>query len=137
MKKPSDRAKPFVATREHHHLELAEDYVEIVFDLLALTGKARTCEIAENLGVSHVTVIRSLERLKKLGYFKKEGPLTLTEKGAKLASFSKKRHALLLDYLIAIGVPQKVAAIDAEGMEHHISPETLEALQAHLLTLQK
>lgn len=139
MKKKCKRAEPFIATREHHLSETAEDYVEIVFDLISLKGEARTCDIAEHLGVSHVTVIHTIERLKKKGYLrsKQYQPVTLTEEGIKLASFSKKRHLFLLKYLTALGVPENVAEIDVEGMEHHISQTTIEALQKHLELLKK
>lgn len=138
MKKKCARAEPFIATRSHHLSETAEDYVEIVSDLTALKGEARTCDIAQQLGVSHVTVIRTVERLKKKGYLlsKQHQPVTLTAAGKELASFSKQRHQFLLEYLKALGVPDPIAAIDVEGMEHHISKETLEAFQKHLEQLK-
>ena len=134
MKKKSNRAEPFIATREHHLSETAEDYVEIIYDIISLKGEARTCEIAEQLGVTHVTVIHALERLKKKGFIHlpPHQPLTLTEDGIKLAVFSKNRHQFLLKYLIALGVPEKIAAIDVEGMEHHISQATIDAFKKHL-----
>lgn len=139
MKNKCVRAEPFIATRSHHISETAEDYVEIVYDLIAAKGEARTCDIAEHLGVSHVTVVRTIERLKKKGYLLSEQyrPITLTEQGTKLAIFSKERHRLLLEYLVALGVPESIAAIDVEGMEHHISPETIAALQKHLVMLRR
>ena len=139
MKKKCVRAEPFIATRNHHLSETAEDYVEIVSDLISMKGEARTCDIAEQLGVSHVTVVRTIERLKKKGYLRSEQyqPITLTGEGKKLAAFSKERHRLLLEYLIALGIPEPIAAIDVEGMEHHISPTTIAALQKHLTILQK
>ncbi|CCB86761.1 MULTISPECIES: iron dependent repressor, metal binding and dimerization domain protein [Parachlamydia] len=139
MKKKIHRAVPFIATRNHHLLEVAEDYVEIVQDLITAKGEARVCDIAEYLGVSHVTVIRAVERLKKKGYLtsQQHQPVTLTAEGEKLAAFCKKRHKFLLVYLMALGVPEDIAAIDVEGMEHHISQVTMEAFQKHLEFLQK
>lgn len=139
MRKKSHRAEPFIATREHHLSETAEDYVEIIYDLISDKGDARTCDIAKQLGVTHVTVIHALERLKKKGFIHSQShqPITLTEEGEKLAKFSKKRHLLLLEYLITLGVPENIAAIDAEGMEHHISPSTMKAFQIHLEMLIK
>lgn len=127
-------AASFIATRHHHLLEKAEDYVELVADLIATKGEARTCDIAVRLGVSHVTVVRTIQRLEKKGYLKREPrkPITLTESGRELAIFSKARHSLVLEYLISIGVPEEIAIIDAEGMEHHISLETLEAFRNQL-----
>jgi DtxR family manganese transport transcriptional regulator len=138
MKKNCERAKSFAVTREQHLSEIAEDYVEIISDLLVQKGKARTCDIAELLGVSHVTVVRTLARLTKQGYVEstKEEPIQLTEKGTSLAYISKERHLLLFRYLIALGVPKEIAVIDTEGMEHHISPETLAAFKRHLELLE-
>lgn len=139
MKNKCVRAEPFIATRNHHLSETAEDYVEIISDLIKQKGKARTCDIATLLGVSHVTVIRTIERLKKKGYiqYEQSQPITLTEEGTKLAAFSKERHHLLLEYLVALGVPESIAAIDVEGMEHHISPATTAALKKHLDLLRE
>jgi DtxR family transcriptional regulator, manganese transport regulator len=135
MKNPSERAKSFIATREHHLSEIAEDYVEIISDLLLQKGKARVCDLAKFLGISHVTVIRTIERLKKqeLVNTTKDHPITLTAKGSELALFCKQRHLFLLKYLISLGVPTHIAEIDAEGMEHHVSPETLQALKRNFL----
>lgn len=134
MKNKSPRSEPFIATRKHHLYESAEDYVEIISDLIVLKGEARICDIAEHLGVSHVTVIRGIERLKKKGYLNssRHQPVSLTEKGSALAAFCKERHLFLFDYLIALGVPENIAAIDVEGMEHHVSQTTLQAFQNHL-----
>lgn len=133
MKKKCSRAEPFIATRRHHELETAEDYVEIVSDLIAQKKEARTCDIADQLGVSHVTVVRTIKRLEKKGYFvsKQHQPVSLTSEGKKLALKCKKRHQFLLDYLIELGVPEETAQIDVEGIEHHISLITMEALKKH------
>lgn len=137
MKKSSVRAKPFIETRNHHLSELAEDYVEIISDLILLKGEARVSDISEYLGVSHVTVVRTIERLKKKGYLHSahHQPVTLTDEGRKLAMFSKERHLFLLKYLTSLGVPEEVAAIDVEGMEHHISQITMDAFRHHLKKL--
>lgn len=127
-----DRAKAFIATRDQHLLELAEDYVELISDLMTSKGEAKVCDIASHLGVSHVTVIRTLDRLKKRGLLQNEGPLALTKEGQKLARMCKERHEFLLTYLTKLGVPLDIAMIDVEGMEHHISQETLTAFQRHL-----
>jgi DtxR family manganese transport transcriptional regulator len=134
MKKPSLRAKPFIETRNHHESELAEDYVEIISDLILLKGEARVLDIAEYLGVSHVTVIRTIERLRKKGFLQTSShqPVVLTTEGEKLAKFCKERHQFLLNYLITLGVPENIAAIDVEGMEHHVSETTMNAFRKHL-----
>lgn len=128
------RPGSFIQTRRHHLLETAEDYVELVADLIQSEGEARTCDLAVRLGVSHVTVVRTIQRLHQKGYLHAipHKPITLTEKGKQLAAFSKSRHDFLFEYLISIGVPEEIAAIDAEGMEHHVSRETLEAFRNQL-----
>ena len=127
--------KAFIATRHHHLSEIAEDYVELVADLVQSKGEARTGDIASCMGVSHVTVVRTLRRLQRKGYLHVEPhkSIALTKSGEELAAFSKSRHDLLFRYLVSLGVPEEVAAIDAEGMEHHISLQTLEAFRNQLL----
>lgn len=134
MKKKYDRAEPFIATRAHHDFEIAEDYVEIISDLLAVNDKARVCDIATQMGVSHVTVIRTLKRLEKKGLLNSEesSSITLTKEGEALASSIRKRHLFLFKYLTTLGVPEEIARIDVEGMEHHVSETTQKVLQAHL-----
>lgn len=134
MNTKCQRAKAFIATRKHHLSETAEDYVEIVSDLILAKGSAKTCDIATQLGVSHVTVIRTLKRLEKKGLLVtgQHQPVILTEEGAKLAAASKERHLFLLTYLKALGVPEEIAEVDVEGIEHHIHPVTLQAFKRHL-----
>ncbi|MCE5294968.1 MAG: helix-turn-helix domain-containing protein [Chlamydiales bacterium] len=133
-----DQAKPFKETRTHHLSELAEDYVEIIYDLILEKSEARVKDIAEHLGVSHVTVIRTLARLKAKGYIytQKHMPITLSDEGIALAKQCKERHTFLLGYLKALGVPEHIAQIDVEGMEHHISPQTMQCFKAHLNQIQ-
>jgi DtxR family transcriptional regulator, manganese transport regulator len=130
----SNRAHSFIVTRRQHLLETAEDYVELIDDLIQQKGEARTCDIAARLGVSHVTVVRTVQRLQQKGYLLSEPhkAITLTEVGKQLALFSRFRHNILFEYLLSIGVPEEIAAIDAEGMEHHVSIQTLEAFRKQL-----
>jgi len=125
---------PFSVTRAQHVLETAEDYTELVADLIIAEGEARIRDIAKRMEVSHVSALRTVRRLARDGYLNAapHTPITLTEKGKELAQFSKKRHLLLIDFLRKIGVSPAVAEIDAEGIEHHISKETLRALQKHM-----
>ncbi len=124
----------FKATRQHHSEELAEDYTEIISDLILTNGSARVGEIAKHLGVSHVTAIRTLKRLEDQGYVKTQPklPVELTSKGKALAKFSKYRHELLLKLLVSLGVPKALAEIDVEGAEHHFSKKTLSYLSKFL-----
>lgn len=115
-------------TRKDHSTETAEDYVEAVAEIHELRGSCRVVDLAERFAVSHVTVTRIISRLKKEGYVDTEPykPVVLTEKGARLAAESLERHKLVYHFLLSIGVPERIAAIDTEGIEHHVSPETLE-----------
>jgi DtxR family manganese transport transcriptional regulator len=131
--KPS-RSKAFHATRRHHSDEAAEDYAELIADLIAERGVARTCDIAKHLGISHVTAIKTLRRLERDGYIKTEShrPVELTSLGDRVATRAKERHDLLVRFLVEIGVPQPIAEIDAEGAEHHMSDTTLEVIRRFL-----
>lgn len=112
-------------------METAEDYVEAIADLGAIHGEARAVDLARRLGVSHVTVIRTVARLQREGYLstKPYRAIFLTEKGSKLAESSRQRHEIVEEFLGALGVPEGIAQTDAEGIEHHVSPETLAAFK--------
>ena len=118
--------------RRNHATELAEDYVEAIADLIERNGQCRLTEIAKHFAVSHVTANRTVARLKKSGLAtsKPYGPIELTMAGFKLADKSKRRHAIVLAFLIALGVSPAIARMDAEGIEHHVSDETLEQMEA-------
>jgi DtxR family manganese transport transcriptional regulator len=119
-------------TRRDHESETAEDYVEAVADISAEQGRCRVVDLARRFAVSHVTVTRTVARLREAGLVEGEpyGPIELTAKGRKLAAQSKHRHHVVFEFLKAIGVSEPVAAIDAEGIEHHVSRTTLDRLQA-------
>lgn len=129
-----ERSKQFRATRKQHSSEAAEDYTELIADLIEDKGEARVVDIAGHLGISHVTALRTIARLQRDGFVKTSPrkPVTLTAKGGRLAAKAKERHELLVKFLIAMGVPPQVAEVDAEGAEHHISDTTLECFRAHL-----
>ena len=114
-------------TRQAHAEELAQDYVEVIDDLISASGEARVVDIARTVGVTHVTVNRTIARLQKQGLVQTERyrSIFLTEAGKKLADAVRKRHQIVLDFLLALGVNRRAAVIDAEGIEHHVSEETL------------
>lgn len=121
-------------TRKEHSLEIAEDYVEAIADLTEAAGEARVVDLAHRLGVTHVTVNRTIARLKRDGYVtsKPYRAIFLTPKGSRLAAGAKRRHQTVVAFLVSLGVPEDVAKTDAEGMEHHVSPETLAAFEKAL-----
>jgi DtxR family manganese transport transcriptional regulator len=119
-------------TRRDHASETAEDYVEAIADLIDERGACRVTDLSERFGVSHVTVVRIVQRLEREGLVETEPykPIALTAKGRRLARDCKRRHEIVYRFLLAIGVDERVAAIDSEGIEHHVSPQTLERLRA-------
>lgn len=122
----------FHSTRKAHRDETAEDYVEAIDQLIEERGSARVGELAEVMGVSHVTVTRIIARLCKEGLLTTEPhkPIYLTDTGREMARASHERHLVVLGFLRAIGVEERQAQIDAEGIEHHVSAETLAALRS-------
>jgi DtxR family manganese transport transcriptional regulator len=121
-------------TRQEHASELAEDYVEAIADLGLSQGEARVVDLARRLGVTHVTVNRTVARLQQAGFVTSQPyrAIFLTAQGQKLAAHCKQRHEVVVAFLRALGISERVAEIDAEGIEHHVSPETLAAFKAFL-----
>lgn len=121
-------------TRSDHAAEIAEDYVELIDDLIRETGEARAVDLARHLGVTHVTVTKTIDRLKREGLVRSAPyrSIFLTPAGNKLAAFMRRRHETVLGFLIALGVPRTDAEVDAEGIEHHLSPKTLSAMKRSL-----
>lgn len=123
-------------TRQQHAQERAQDYVETIADLIASCGEARATDLAKSLGVTHVTVIRTVERLQREGWVTTQPyrSIFLTEAGRRLAAKAKARHQTVIAFLEALGVSPSVARADAEGIEHHVSPETLSVFESFLTT---
>lgn len=124
------QARRFGKARTAQSSALMEDYVELIADLLATQGEARPTDVARRLGVSHATAIKTIARLKREGLATSRPyrGVFLTEAGQSLAERCRGRHRLVVDLLIALGVPEEVAESDAEGLEHHASEVTLAAI---------
>ena len=123
----SDSATKFDRIRRAHQSEVAEDYVEMISDLIEETGEARTVDLAARFGVTSPTVNAIVRRLQR-EYLVETRPyrsIFLTEAGKALAESSRARHQIVRDFLVTIGVPETIAEEDAEGVEHHVSEETL------------
>ena len=118
-------------TRRDHATELTQDYVEAIAELIHCTGECRVRDLATRFAVSHVTVNRAIARMKRDGYVDTEpyAPVTLTDRGRSLAEFSERRHRIVFEFLRALGVTERTAAIDSEGIEHHVSDETLQLME--------
>ena len=129
-----DQARRFGRARSARAAALHEDYVELIADLLATAGEARTTDIARRLGVSHPTANKCIARLKRDGLataLPYRG-VFLTESGQALADRVRARHRLVVALLRAVGVPAEDAELDAEGIEHHVSDATLAAFARFL-----
>jgi DtxR family manganese transport transcriptional regulator len=116
--------------RRQHESEAAQDYCEAIADLLESGVEARVGRIAERFGLSHVTVSRVVRRLASEGFVdaRPHRPIGLTAKGRALAVEARERHETVLAFLRALGVDERTAQADAEGIEHHVSPATLHAM---------
>ncbi len=125
------QAANFRRVREAHQTEVAEDYVELIAGLIDTAGEARAADIARRLGVAHPTVVKTIARLQRDGLVESQPyrSIFLTGAGRAMAERSRRRHAIVAGFLKAIGVSDETAERDAEGVEHHVSDETLAAFE--------
>jgi DtxR family manganese transport transcriptional regulator len=128
------RAERFKRVRDAHQTEMAEDYVELIADLIDEKGEARVVDLACRLGVTKPTVNSAIQRLQRDGFVTSEPyrSIFLTQKGRELAASSRERHRLVREFLIALGIDAETADADAEGIEHHVSEATLTAFRKYL-----
>ncbi|MCA1652628.1 MAG: manganese-binding transcriptional regulator MntR [Sphingomicrobium sp.] len=133
------RAAAFRRMRDAQRTEMAEDYVELIGDLIAETGEARLTDLAEHLGVTQATAAKVVQRLQREGLVESRPyrSIFLTESGIAVAAKSRDRHRIVHDFLRALGVSELNAEADAEGMEHHVSQESLAAFARFTKSLEK
>ncbi len=133
---PKRQASYFARVREAHQTEVAEDYVELIADLIAVNGEARAADLAHRLAVAPPTVNNTIQRLSQQGLVttRPYRSIFLTDKGREMAEAARRRHVLVRDFLVSIGVDRDVAEGDAEGIEHHVSETTLKAFARMLGT---
>lgn len=131
---PEDQAARFAQQREADRTAIAEDYVELIADLLQGEGEARAVDIARRMGVAQATVAATVTRLQRDGLVetKPYRGLFLTEAGQAMAAASRARHELLVRFLLALGLDPETAEADAEGLEHHASEKALAAFARFL-----
>ena len=129
-----DRVESFRQARRARRLELQEDYLELIADLIDGQGEARQVDIAAALGVTQPTVAKMLKRLADGGLITQRPyrGIFLTGQGRDIAERSRERHQIVETFLLALGVSAENARIDAEGIEHHVSAETLRAFARFL-----
>tara|TARA_B100000282_G_C31651339_1_gene453160 strand:- start:471 stop:875 length:405 start_codon:yes stop_codon:yes gene_type:complete len=121
----------FSKVRNAHKTENTEDYLELISELLTSKGEARIVDIAKQLDIAQATANKTIQRLQNQGFIKREPyrSIFLTVKGQMIASKSKKRHNIVLRFLLNLGLDQKTASADAEGIEHHVSEKTLKKME--------
>ena len=126
-KATNDSATKFERIRLAHQSEVAEDYVEMIAELIIEMGEARSVDLAARFGVTSPTVNAIIQRLQRqdLVETRPYRSIFLTTAGQALADKARDRHRIVRDFLLTIGVPETIAEEDAEGIEHHVSPETL------------
>ena len=130
---PASSAR-FSQARAAQSMAVLEDYAEMIDDLTQDLGEARITDIAARMGVTHPTATKAVARLKRegLAMSRPYRGVFLTATGAALAARVRARHRTVVDLLVAVGVPQETAELDAEGLEHHVSEVTLHAFEAFL-----
>jgi Mn-dependent DtxR family transcriptional regulator len=116
-----------------------EDYLERILGLINTKGYARVVDIAQALAISQASVTNMVQRMDAEGLLKYEKyrGLVLTTAGETLARNITRRHELLTDFLKLLGLDDEVIYHDVEGMEHHISPSTVRAIEALTAQLQR
>ena len=108
----------------------AEDYLERIHELIQQKGYARVVDIASSLKVRQASVTSMVQKLGELGYLKYEKyrGLRLTKKGAEVARRIHRRHETLSRFFSLFGLDVETQRRDIEGIEHHLSPETVSVL---------
>ena len=116
-----------------------EDYLERILELIDSKGYARVVDIATSLRISQASVTNMVQRLDGEGLLKYEKyrGLVLTAAGEALARNITRRHHLLTEFLSLLRLDKQVIHHDVEGMEHHISPPTLRAIEALTAQLKR
>ena len=108
----------------------AEDYLERIHELIREKGYARVVDIASSLQVKQASVTGMVQKLGELGYlnYEKYRGLVLTEKGLAIATKIKRRHETLSRFFSLFGLDAETQKHDIEGIEHHLSSDTLDVL---------
>ncbi len=115
-------------------LESGEDYLETILILHNRKGDVRSIDIAAELEYSKPSVSVAMKNLREQDciVMDKNGFITLTDKGRKIAERVYERHLLFTSWLVSLGVPEEIAAEDACRIEHCLSAESFEAIKNHV-----
>lgn len=123
----TDYLQGFIQARKARRRELIDDYIELISDLIQEYGEARQVDLALRLGVKQPTVAKMLKKLIAFSLIKhrRYRGVLLTEQGKQLANKNHVRHNIVKKFLMNLGISEKTAQRDAEGIEHYVSSETL------------
>jgi Mn-dependent DtxR family transcriptional regulator len=127
------------SVKKEDRTDRMEDYLEVIYELIQEKGYATTVDISSYLNVSSPSVTKMMQKLDETGYLKYEKyrGIKLTNEGIRIARNIRNRHGLLAEFFMIIGVDEETANNDAEGIEHHLHPETMKKLEEFINELKK
>ena len=127
------------SVKKEDRTDRMEDYLEVIYELIQEKGYATTVDISSYLNVSSPSVTKMMQKLDETGYLKYEKyrGIKLTNEGTRIARNIRNRHGLLAEFFMIIGVDEETANNDAEGIEHHLHPETMKKLEEFINELKK
>lgn len=127
------------SVKKEDRTDRMEDYLEVIYELIQEKGYATTVDISSYLNVSSPSVTKMMQKLDETGYLKYEKyrGIKLTNEGIRIARNIRNRHGLLAEFFMIIGVDEDTANNDAEGIEHHLHPETMKKLEEFINELKK
>ncbi len=116
-----------------------EDYLEVIYELIQQKGYANTADISKYLNVSSPSVTKMVKKLDENRYliYERYRGLRLTSEGIHIAKNIQEKHSLFVEFLKMIGIDDDTAHIDAEGIEHHLHPQTIKKLEKFIMMLKK
>lgn len=127
------------SVKKEDRTDRMEDYLEVIYELILEKGYATTVDISSYLNVSSPSVTKMMQKLDETGYLKYEKyrGIKLTNEGTRIARNIRNRHDLLAEFFMIIGIDEETANNDAEGIEHHLHPETMKKLEEFINELKK
>ena len=127
------------SVKKEDRTDRMEDYLEVIYELVQEKGYATTVDISSYLNVSSPSVTKMVQKLDETGYLKYEKyrGIKLTNEGIRIARNIRNRHGLLAEFFMMIGIDEETANNDAEGIEHHLHPETMRKLEEFINELKK
>ena len=127
------------SVKKQDRTDRMEDYLEVIYELVQQKGYATTVDISSYLNVSSPSVTKMMQKLDETGYlnYEKYRGIKLTNEGIRIARNIRNRHGLLAEFFMIIGVDEETANNDAEGIEHHLHPETMRELEEFINELKK